>query len=177
MEEKSKPFIVYTFGSYMKYERRQYELLGYRLPRPVSWKMLGYYALIVLVFVILRVFPLTSWFIGPIADEFWLPYYIIIPGFAVWGLDTYKTDGKSFLVFARSWILFKLRPHKMSRFIRFEKPKKYVFESPIFIRYRESDIVPIIPMSQGEVEDYPLTLIEQDTEKSETIRLEEDEWY
>ena len=65
----------------------------------------------------------------------------------------------------------------MSRFIRFEKPKKYVFESPIFIRYRESDIVPIIPMSQGEVEDYPLTLIEQDTEESETIRLEEDEWY
>ncbi|MCE0553134.1 conjugal transfer protein [Bacillus thuringiensis] len=123
MEEKSKPFIVYTFGSYMKYERRQYELLGYRLPRPVSWKMLDYYALIVLVFVILRVFPLTSWFIGPIADEFWLPYYIIIPGFAVWGLDTYKTDGKSFLVFARSWILFKLRPHKMSRFIKFEKPK------------------------------------------------------
>lgn len=32
-------------------------------------------------------------------------------------------------------------------------------------------------MSQGEVEDYPLTLIEQDTEESETIRLEEDEWY
>ncbi|HDR6289247.1 TPA: conjugal transfer protein [Bacillus cereus] len=177
MEEKSKPFIVYTFGSYMKYERRQYELLGFRLPRPVSWRMLGYYALVVLAFLFLRFFPLTSWLMKPLADASFLAYYIVIPFFAVWGLDSYKTDGKSFLVFARSWILFQLRPHKMSRSIRFAKPKRYIFKSPIFIQYNEEDVVSITPVSQEEVEEYPLTLIEQDTERIETVRLEEDKWY
>lgn len=161
----------------MKYERRQYELFGYRLPRPVSWRMLGYYALVVLAFVLLRFFPLTSWLMKPLADASFLAYYIVIPFFAVWGLDSYKTDGKSFLVFARSWLFFKLRPHKMSRSMRFDKPKKYVFESPIFIRYNEPEVVSITPMSQGEVEDYPLTLIEQDTGEFTTMRLEKDEWY
>ncbi|KEK22168.1 conjugal transfer protein [Bacillus thuringiensis] len=173
-DRKSKPIKVYSFGSFMKYERRQYEILGYQLPRPVSWKLMGYFILIVALFVLLRWFPLTGWIVGPLADDYYFLYYVVLPILLVWGLDRYKTDGKSFFAFFRSWITFKMRTHQMNRSMRLRKPEIYVFNSPIFIQYSKEEVIKLSSSQSKQTEDiaaFELTFINEE-EGEEAIYAE-----
>ncbi len=107
----------------MNYMRRQYEIMGYRLPRAVTWRALGYFAAVEAGLVAFRFLPPFKWIFGDMIDQVWLMYYGVIPLFLVWGADKYKTDGKSLFSFVRSWVTFRLRKHQSSRLVTLPKLK------------------------------------------------------
>ena len=57
-EPKQNGIVAYCFGSYMSFMRRQYELMGKRLPRAVTWRAMGYFVVVEAVLVALRFLPL-----------------------------------------------------------------------------------------------------------------------
>lgn len=124
----------------MKFLRRQYELMGKRLPRAITWRAMGYFIVVEAGLVALRILPPFKWWLGDFIDRFYLVYYIVLPIFLVWGVDQYKTDGKSFFAYVRSWMGFLLRGHKSSRLARMPKLKKHVIRGDTFVQYGPYDL-------------------------------------
>ncbi|EEK97286.1 TcpE family conjugal transfer membrane protein [Bacillus paranthracis] len=174
-EKESKSIIVYCFGSYMNYMRRQYEIMGYRLPRAVTWRALGYFAAVEAGLVAFRFLPPFKWIFGDMIDQVWLMYYGVIPLFLVWGADKYKTDGKSLFSFVRSWVTFRLRKHQSSRLVTLPKLKKHVIRGHVCVQYDVKDISIVHSSSEEEEKDihaYNLTFLPQ---KEEVEYVENDE--
>lgn len=176
-EKESSSIFVYCFGSYMNYMRRQYEIMGYRLPRAVTWRALGYFAAVEAGLVALRFLPPFKWFLGDLIDSAWLVYYGVIPFFLVWGVDKYKTDGKSFFAFIRSWITFKLRKHQSSRLVALPKLKKHVFRGHVCVQYSVDDVKEVrtdsIPIEEQDIHAYNLTFLPQKEELEYAKKHEE----
>lgn len=124
----------------MKFLRRQYELMGKRLPRAITWRAMGYFVVVEAGLVALRILPPFKWWFGDFIDQFYLIYYIVLPIFLVWGVDQYKTDGKSFFAYVRSWIKFLFRRHQSSRLTRIPKLKKHVIRGATVVQYGPNDL-------------------------------------
>ena len=84
-EPKQNSIVVYCYGSYMKFLRRQYELMGKRLPRAITWRAMGYFVVVEAGLIALRILPPFKWWLGDFIDRFYLIYYIVLPIFLVWG--------------------------------------------------------------------------------------------
>lgn len=152
----------------MNYMRRQYEIMGYRLPRAVTWRALGYFAAVEAGLVALRLLPPFKWFLGDFIDSVWLVYYGVIPFFLVWGADKYKTDGKTLFSFVRSWTRFKLRKHQSSRLVVLPKFKKHVFRGHVCVQYSVDDMsetnIEPMPIEEQDIHAYHLTFLSQKEE-------------
>ncbi|HDX9577628.1 TPA: conjugal transfer protein [Bacillus pseudomycoides] len=166
-EQKTNPIVAYCYGSYMKFFRKQYELMGKPLPRAVTWRAMGYFIVVEAGLIALRVFPPFKWILSDFIDQFYIVYYIVLPIFLVWGVDQYKTDEKSLFAYFRSWIMFKLRTHKSSRLVKIPQLKKHVIRGTTFIQYQPCDIKSKAQKIENENLDthaYPLTFLDQKEE-------------
>ncbi|PGD96675.1 TcpE family conjugal transfer membrane protein [Bacillus pseudomycoides] len=139
-EPKQNSIVVYCYGSYMKFLRRQYELMGKRLPRAITWRAMGYFVVMEAGLVALRFLPPFKWWFGDFIDRFYLVYYIVLPIFLIWGVDQYKTDDKSLLAYFRARVGFMFRKHRSSRLVHMSKLQKHVIRGATFVQYESSDL-------------------------------------
>lgn len=123
-----------TLDHYRITERKQYEIAGYKLVIPISFRQLGYFFLFFIPCALLSYLP----FMPGLKQYFVI--YLALPILLTYGLYEAKTDGKGLKGFVvstvsfywRKWITKGLRTHRMQRK---GKPKTVVFGSPVFFRY------------------------------------------
>ncbi|EOQ04494.1 TcpE family conjugal transfer membrane protein [Bacillus cereus] len=174
-EPKQNSIVVYCYGSYMKFLRRQYELMGKRLPRAITWRAMGYFVVVEAGLVALRILPPFKWWLGDFIDRFYLIYYIVLPIFLVWGVDQYKTDDKSLFAYFRARIGFLFRKHRSSRLARMSKLKKHVIRGETFIQYGPYDLQnreEPIEEKNVDVHAYSLTFLHQKEEGKNVEKYE-----
>ncbi|MED3087847.1 TcpE family conjugal transfer membrane protein [Bacillus toyonensis] len=165
-EPKQNGIVVYCFGSYMNFMRRQYELMGKRLPRAVTWRAMGYFVVVEAVLVGLRFLPPFTWWLSDIIDQFYLVYYIVLPIFLIWGVDQYKTDDKSLFSYVRSCTTFTFRNHRRSRLAPMPKLTKHVVRGTTFIQYQPEDVQNMqqIDQKSTDIHAYSVTFLNQEEE-------------
>jgi hypothetical protein len=165
-EPKQNGIVAYCFGSYMSFMRRQYELMGKRLPRAVTWRAMGYFVVVEAVLVALR-FPPPTWWLSDFIDQFYLVYYIVLPIFLIWGVDQYKTDDKSLFSYVRSCMTFTIRNHRRSRLASVPKLTKHVVRGTThFIQYQPEDVqnAQQIDQKNKDIHAYSVTFLNQEEE-------------
>ncbi|MCX2829131.1 TcpE family conjugal transfer membrane protein [Bacillus sp. DHT2] len=174
-EPKQNSIVVYCYGSYMKFLRRQYELMGKRLPRAITWRAMGYFVVVEAVLVTLRFLPPFTWWFSDFIDRFYFVYYIVLPIFLVWGVDQYKTDDKSLLAYFRARIGFMFRKHRSSRLARMPKLKKHVIRGETFVQYGPYDLrnrEEPIEEKNVDIHAYSLTFLHQKEELKNVEKYE-----
>lgn len=121
---------IRVYNQVFRIEKTVYSIQGISLPLPVSYRQMAFFAVTLLIMIILHKFPPFSFI------DFYLIKFVGIPAIVAWFFTRKTLDGKAPHRFMLRYLEHLFSGHHFARYKEIEQPKRKYYRYDGKVAYR-----------------------------------------